>query len=275
MRDFIRIADSLEFEIGNSYIIHVADSDVGINESIGFAKRVNCEHGTGCNVCKQCSKIERNEHSDITIIPNEDDESSELSTIKIETIRGIRGDAFKKPFEGKYRVFIIKYADRMTDQAQNALLKILEEPPPESIFLLVTVDVFGLLATIRSRCRQFNYPYAKKIDINYRGMVDELIAVQNGELDVFFNYTKKISQTKFDLLNFLDFSMILLRDVLCVRHGCKIISDGIDDTLKSINNDNIEGAISQLSYYYSIVKNRSISKELVAINSLNLLMGRE
>lgn len=274
MRDFIKISDSIKFEIGNSYIIHIADVPAGVRESIDFAKKINCEKGVGCGICRQCSKIERNEHADVTLIPGDDDDINEFSSIKIETIRELRDNAFRKPFEGQYRVFIIRYADRMTDQAQNALLKILEEPPSRSIFLLITGDVFGLLSTIRSRCRQFNYPYTKQVDINYESMMSDLVATANTHLDVFFNYTKKISQTKGDLLKFLDFAIIVLRDVISLRCGHSTISSGIEDTLKLMNNDNIEGTIDELNYYYSMAKDRSINKELIVINSLNLILGK-
>ena len=273
MRDFIKVSDSIKFEIGNSYIIHIADVPAGVRESIDFAKKINCEKGTGCGVCRQCSKIERNEHADFTLIPNDDD-LNELSSIKIEAIRELRDNAFRKPFEGQYRVFIIRHADRMTDQAQNALLKILEEPPLQSIFLLITGDVFGLLSTVRSRCRQFNYPYMKQADINYESMMGDLVATADTHLDVFFNYTKKISQTKGDLLKFLDFAIIVLRDVISLRCGHSTISSGIEDTLKLMNNNSIEEIIDKLNYYYSMVKDRSINKELIAINSLNLILGR-
>jgi len=272
MRNFVKIMDSVKFGINNSYIISISDVNQGIGEGVGFAKTVNCENG-GCGICATCSKIDRKEYSDVVIIPYDSDDINEFSNIKIDSIRALKEVAFRKPFEGKYRVFIIKYAERMTEQAQNALLKILEEPPVNSIFLLITSNVFGLLATIRSRCRQFNYPYNKQFNINYKDKINDLAMVAGGQIDVFFDYVKKISRGKEELLEFLDFLIILVRDVLSLNCGHTTIT-GMDDILGQLKFQDIEGTIDELNNYYSFVKNRSINKELVAINALNLALNR-
>jgi len=274
MRNFIKIADSVKFGISNSYIISISNVNQGMSEAIGFAKTINCEKESGCGICATCSKIDRKEHSDIAIIPDDSDDISEFSNIKIESIRALKEVAFRRPFEGKYRVFIIRHADRMTEQAQNSFLKILEEPPINSVFLLITNNVFGLLSTIRSRCRQFNYPYNKQFNIDYKDKINDLAGIASGQMDMFFSYTQKVSKDKDALLEFLDFLIIMVRDVLSLQCGHTTIT-GMDNILRQLKFQDIEGTIDELNRYYSFVKNRNINKELIAINALNLAMNRK
>ena len=123
--------------------------------AVTLAARINCESrfdrenesAEACGACGACERIERGVHPDVILIAPE-----ESGAIKVDTIRAAVAQAGYRPFEGRRRVVIIDEADRMVDQAQNALLKTLEEPPSGSMFLLVTARPHQLLATIRSRC---------------------------------------------------------------------------------------------------------------------------
>jgi len=84
-------------------------------------------------------------------------EPGETGAIKIEQIRGVVDQAQYRPFEGKRRVVIVDDADAMVPQAQNALLKTLEEPPSASIFILVSSAPDTLLQTVRSRCPRLRF----------------------------------------------------------------------------------------------------------------------
>lgn len=78
-------------------------------------------------------------------------------TIRIEVLRELKQKAYLHPLEGKAKVFIIDDADKMTTAGANALLKILEEPPQETYFILVTSRPSFILTTIRSRCRMVSF----------------------------------------------------------------------------------------------------------------------
>lgn len=91
-------------------------------------------------------RIREGAHADIQTI------SGEKGAIKVEQIRQLIEEIAKKPYEGSRRVVCIHYADAMTAQAQNALLKTLEEPPEGSVLLLLTENQYRMLPTIRSRC---------------------------------------------------------------------------------------------------------------------------
>ena len=106
-----------------------------------------------CGGCSSCRKIARGAHPDVSIVAPEDG-----GTIKIETIRDevLQKTGFR-PFEGRTRVFIVDEADAMIANAQDALLKTLEEPPRGSIFILVSAMADALLPTVRSRSYRLRF----------------------------------------------------------------------------------------------------------------------
>lgn len=99
-----------------------------------------------CGVCKNCSM--KLSHPDIKIITPEDNKKN----ISVAQIRELKNDAYIKPHMAKRRVFIIDYAHTLNEQSQNALLKVLEEPPESVLFILITESRSALLETIISRC---------------------------------------------------------------------------------------------------------------------------
>jgi DNA polymerase-3 subunit delta' len=105
-----------------------------------------------CGVCTACSRIARRVHPDVLIV-----EPGESGAIKIDQVREIVDRAGYRPFEGRRRAVIVDDADTLVPQAQHALLKTLEEPPPSSVFMLVTSRPDVLLPTVRSRCPQLRF----------------------------------------------------------------------------------------------------------------------
>ncbi|MCM8795561.1 MAG: DNA polymerase III subunit delta' [Candidatus Omnitrophica bacterium] len=115
-----------------------------------LAQILNCENDfKGCQECVSCRKIENNQHPDIHIIDPTPDETQ----IKIECIRQMQREINLKPYEGKAKVFIINDAHKLNPDSSNALLKVLEEPPKNSLIILVTARPNLLFKTIISRCQ--------------------------------------------------------------------------------------------------------------------------
>lgn len=115
-----------------------------------FAQTLQCEKGGAdpCGKCHSCVQAETGNHPDIINVRHE-----KPNSIGVEDIRSqVVGDVMVKPYSGRYKVYIIPEADKMTIQAQNALLKTLEEPPAYAVILLLVKNADSLLATIRSRC---------------------------------------------------------------------------------------------------------------------------
>jgi DNA polymerase-3 subunit delta' len=120
-----------------------------------LAQLLNCLSPAGadsCGVCASCKRIARGVHADVLLI-----EPEESGAIKIEAIRDAIDRTAYRPFEGRRRVVIIDEADAVGEPAQNALLKTLEEPPPASVFVLVTSRPDVLLPTVRSRCQRLRF----------------------------------------------------------------------------------------------------------------------
>lgn len=118
-----------------------------------FAKAVNClntTNGNPCGECENCKGIESGEILDIV-------EMDAASNRGIDDIRDIIDKAQFAPAKAKYRVYIVDEVHMLTDQAFNALLKTLEEPPKHVIFILATTEVHKLPATIVSRCQRFDF----------------------------------------------------------------------------------------------------------------------
>ena len=123
-----------------------------------LAAALLCEAGDRkpCGICSSCRLADANEHPDITLIekgkPLSADTAKGRATIPVDDIREMIRICSRYSFEGKCRVVIIAEAGDMTPQAQNSLLKILEEPPRDTFFILTSSHPEQLLTTVRSRC---------------------------------------------------------------------------------------------------------------------------
>ena len=120
-----------------------------------FAKGCNCLEGTGlaCNNCKSCRKIDAKSHPDILCI----DHLEGKKIISISQIREMGLKISSKPNEAKYRMVLILNSDLMNRQAQNAVLKMLEEPPDKTFFILIAEKMSLLVPTLISRCRKIRF----------------------------------------------------------------------------------------------------------------------
>ena len=147
-----------ENRISHSYIFSGPD---GIGKkliSLEFAKILNCtsthkdsETGLKDNACDcpSCRKIEKGIHPDVFLV-----EYKGAKDIKVDQIREeVEEKLYFRPFEGRFKVAILDEAERMNQNAQNAFLKTLEEPPSDSVIILITSQPQSLLPTIRSRCQ--------------------------------------------------------------------------------------------------------------------------
>lgn len=118
-----------------------------------LAKAVNClspENGNPCGKCENCIAAEDGSFQDIV-------EMDAASNRRIDDIRSVIDGAVFTPAKGKYKVYIIDEVHMLTQEAFNALLKTLEEPPAHVIFILATTEVHKLPATIISRCQRFDF----------------------------------------------------------------------------------------------------------------------
>ena len=122
--------------------------------ALDFAKALNCTAiESPCGSCAQCSRVDKSLHPDVRIIGLSSSEGRDRSLISIEQIREVQHEAYLKPYEGVWRVFIFDGAGKLSEEAANSLLKLLEEPPDQVVIFLLAEDYLSLLPTIVSRCQ--------------------------------------------------------------------------------------------------------------------------
>lgn len=119
------------------------------NAARAFAAALNCEHG-GCGVCSSCRLVAAGTHPTVSLV------STENVSYRIEDVRELIITAQDRPQGHPWRVIVVEDADRMTERATNVLLKAIEEPPPQTIWILCAPSPADVLVTIRSRCRHIS-----------------------------------------------------------------------------------------------------------------------
>jgi len=219
------------FQIGNtghSYLISGETSVGKTTLAFDMARMFNCESSEKpCSSCSQCVRIGRNVHSDVRyVVPN-----SSADFIGINKIKELKSEVYLKSYEGKNRVVIIDQIHRLTKEASNSLLKILEEPPGNVIFILLTNKFKSVLPTIVSRCRIFQLkPAIKNVISLYIAnnfalndeMTNEISAMSEGRIGWAINASN-------------DFQIVenLKMEIIDINH---IFNSGIDEKFKYIDN---------------------------------------
>lgn len=150
-------------KVSHAYIINGEKSSGKEFIAKVFSMALQCEKegSEPCQECHSCKQALSGNHPDIIHVTHE-----KPNTISVDDIRGqVNNDVAIKPYSGPHKVYIITEAEKMTPQAQNAILKTLEEPPAYAVILLLTGNVDALLPTILSRC----------VILNMKPVADELV----------------------------------------------------------------------------------------------------
>lgn len=220
-----------------------------------FAMALQCEkmESNPCGECKSCKQALHNNHPDIIWVSHEKPNSIGVKDIREQ----INNDIMIKPYSGKYKLYLIDEAEKLTVQAQNALLKTIEEPPAYAVILLLTTNAQGLLPTILSRCvtlhlravedaeikkflmDKWHVPdYQADISVAFaQGNVGKAIRlssteefsavredtllllrnIDNMEIYEMVELIKRIAENKMNIYDYLDIIMIWFRDVLLFK----------------------------------------------------------
>ncbi len=137
-------------KVSHAYIL---DGEEGAGKKLlarAFAQTLQCERGgvEPCGECHSCKQAQSGNQPDIIEVTHE-----KPASIGVEDIRGqLCGDIQIKPYSSPYKIYIVDEAEKMTVQAQNALLKTIEEPPAYGVIMLLTTNADAFLPTILSRC---------------------------------------------------------------------------------------------------------------------------
>ena len=242
-------------KISHAYIINGEKSSGKEFIAKVFAMALQCEEegSDPCQECHSCKQALNDNHPDIIRVTHE-----KPNTISVDDIRAqVNNDVGIKPYSGPYKVYIIGEAEKMTVQAQNAILKTLEEPPQYAVILLLTSNLNSLLPTILSRCVVLNMkPVADALVKKYlmeklqvtdykaevcvafaRGNVGKAKAlassedfenvkaealsllkyIQDMDLSEVISAVKKIMEYKLEINDYLDICAIWYRDALLFK----------------------------------------------------------
>lgn len=193
-----KIKDILKESVKKGNILH-SYLFVG-NEGIGkfhfakeFAKMILCFYKNGCNQCKSCKEFDTENHPDFLVV------EPEGNTIKVEQIRQMISKIIEKPIISDKKVYIVNDSDKMTEEAQNTLLKTLEEPPENIIIILIAEKEEKILSTIKSRCTKITFQPIEqdklkeilKKQYQYENISEHLLTFFNGSIKKALNVKEK------------------------------------------------------------------------------------
>ena len=150
-------------KVSHAYIFNGPEYSGKMMLAEAFAMALQCEehHPEGCMNCRSCKQAADRNQPDIIYVSHE-----KPNTISVDDIRQqLNNDIVIKPYSSKYKIYIVDEAEKMNPQAQNALLKTIEEPPAYAVIMLLTTNADSFLQTILSRC----------ITLNLKSVKDETI----------------------------------------------------------------------------------------------------
>lgn len=163
--------------------------------AVTFAQSLFCNNFNQepCESCNDCIKVNSMNHPDLHILDVEE------KTIKREVIDELISDIYKKPYESSRKIFIINNAHLMTVQAANTFLKTLEEPPKDTIIILLTTNINLLLPTIVSRCQVIKFKNISTKEI--QKYLTKNYEVDESKASLIANYSKGILNKAVNIIN--------------------------------------------------------------------------
>ena len=140
---------------GLSYLFYGPKGTGKSLTALQFAKSLNCENQTSgcCERCPSCLRAGKLSYPDLHWL----DYQADSQTVKIEQVRAIQNAAGLRPFEGRVKVFVVNNCQNLSEEAGNSLLKIVEEPPMDTVIILIAESSRLVLPTIVSRCRKIKF----------------------------------------------------------------------------------------------------------------------
>lgn len=242
-------------KVSHAYILNGAGQSGKMMLAEAFAAALQCEKKgkNPCGTCRSCKQAEGRNQPDIIYVTHE-----KPNTLGVDDIRRqVNDDIVLKPYSSRYKVYIIDEAEKMNAQAQNALLKTIEEPPAYAVIILLTTNADGFLPTILSRCvrldlkavsdekiqaflkREKNLPddqadicvafaqgnvgkairLAESEDFNKikNSALNLVKRIDDVDLYELMQAVKQVSNYKLEITDYFDFMMIWYRDVLLYK----------------------------------------------------------
>ena len=192
----------------HAYILPVSGEE-GMRQARELVAAMLCENPgyVPCGHCEHCRKVKEMIHPDVIHIEREVNDGKQRKNIVIKQIRSMIADAYILPNEARKKVFVMEDADTMNTESQNAALKVLEEPPEFSAFILLANNPELLLPTVRSRCVTLH----ENIEQSIRSEEEEEkakdflhYAIRNNEAEIFRWCTKNNSMNVQEMTRFME-----------------------------------------------------------------------
>lgn len=275
-----------------------------------FAASLICEKQevAPCGSCNSCILAKAGNHPDIhTVTPPKDKKN-----ILVDQIRELLKDAYKKPYENEKKVYIVEYGDDMNEQAQNAFLKLLEEPPQYAVFVILAENTESLLLTVRSRCELIKFPPVSKdrikeiLEKSYPGIknADFLARYSGGNIkrakklaeeegfmplrsgafellpkllskDILPSYdvSEFVENNKEDAETILNLWLDFLRDIMLIQSGSEEYAVNTDYKDKLINISNKFNENRIVTAVTEVMKAQEMLRRSVSLHTLILSMA--
>lgn len=199
--------------------------------------------GFPCGVCPGCVKARARSHPDISVSGG-----GEGPALRVDEIRRIRRDASVKPNEAERKAYVLLEAQDMTEQAQNALLKILEEPPAGVVFMLTLPSASLLLPTVRSRVQLFRLEErAEEAEEEIRELASRMAEAVTlpGESALLYAAAPLI-RDKEKLRKVLSLLVLLFRDGCVLRAGGAVCLSGLPENARELSEKLTRGRLLRL-----------------------------
>ena len=300
VKEYLKNAIAMD-KISHAYIINGPDGIGKKTIASVFAQALQCEEGQAqpCGKCHSCIQAQSGNQPDIIWVGHE-----KAASIGVDDVRtGLNSDILIKPYSSRYKIYIIDEAEKMTVQAQNAMLKTIEEPPSYGIIILLTNNADSFLPTILSRCVVLNLkPLSNKevekylmekehvpdyqarfaaafaqgrlgraIDIisseNFGELKDEVLRllrhINKMELTDVMEAVKQAAERKLEIDDYIDLMMMWYRDVLVYKSTNDVNLLIFKDDLQYIRNDAANRSYDGLN---RILKAMDVAKIRLAAN---------
>lgn len=235
--------------VSHAYILAGEDGMGKSTLASAFGRAIQCENkredGDGCGTCKSCLQAESGNHPDIIKVTHE------KASLGVDDIRNqLNNDILIKPYSGSRKIYIISDGEKMTEQAQNALLKTLETPPAYAVIIILTNNVNALLPTILSRCVILKLNPVKEEDIKTLLMKEYELPDYQAELSAVFaqgNVGRAISYASSE-----DFAQVKEKVLHLLRHIDEMELYELIDGLKGMSEkkDNIQEYLDLITLWF-------------------------
>ena len=215
-----------------------------------------------CGECSPCLMLADNSNPDFYVVEQEG------ASIGVEEIRKLQSDIIVKPLYSQRKVYLIADSDKMTVQAQNCLLKTLEEPPRYAVIILTTSNYNALMETIRSRSIRYNF--RKNTYDEVRGFLKGKFDSNLGDNDFIISYSDGVIGTAMELVNSDEF--VALRED-AVQVILKVMNSKLSDIFNiydffETNKTSIDTILDiMLLFYRDLLVVKRVREENVLINS--------